>query len=99
LFRAIPLRVDGFSLGYGRSLVRVRQTGFGLAASAEAGIFGRMADAEKEQPVMLPFADKEGAGWHVVVRYHEGHERRIDGFASEQEAVDWIMANTKEVDK
>ena len=20
---------------------------------------------------MLPFADKEGSGWHVIVRYHE----------------------------
>ena len=59
----------------------------------------RMVDAEKEEPVMLPFADKEGTGWHVVVRYHEGHERRIDGFATEQEAVDWIMANSKEVEK
>jgi len=58
-----------------------------------------MADIEKEQPVMLPFADKGGAGWHVVVRYHEGHERRIDGFATEQEAMEWIIANSKEVDK
>ena len=58
-----------------------------------------MAEPEKEQPVMLPFADKAGTGWHVVVRYHEGHERRIDGFATEQEAVDWIMANAKEVNK
>jgi hypothetical protein len=66
---------------------------------AEAGIFGPMAEPEKEEPVMLPFADKEGTGWHVIVRYHEGHERRIDGFATEQEAVDWIMANAKEVDK
>ncbi len=48
---------------------------------------------------MLPFADKEGTGWHVIVRYHEGHERRIDGFATEQEAVDWIMANSQQVDK
>ena len=48
---------------------------------------------------MLPFADKEGAGWHVVVRYHEGHERRIDGFATEQEALDWIIANSGEVDQ
>ncbi len=45
-------------------------------------------DSQKEEPVMLPFADKEGTGWHVIVRYHEGHERRIDGFASEKEA--WI---------
>jgi len=58
-----------------------------------------MADPEKEQPVMLPFADKDGAGWHVIVRYHEGHERRIDGFATEQEALDWIIANAGEVDK
>ena len=58
-----------------------------------------MTDAGKEQPVMLPFADKEGTGWHVVVRYHEGRERRIDGFATEQEAVDWIMANSGEVNK
>jgi hypothetical protein len=66
---------------------------------AERGIVGLMADAAKEEPVMLPFADKAGAGWHVVVRYHEGHERRIDGFATEQEAVDWIMANSKQVDQ
>jgi hypothetical protein len=58
-----------------------------------------MADAEKEQPVMVPLADKAGAGWHVVIRYHEGHERRIDGFATEQEAVDWIIANSGEVDR
>lgn len=70
-----------------------------LASRAERGIFGRMVEPEKEEPVMLPFADKEGTGWHVVVRYHEGHERRIDGFVTEQEAVDWIMANAKEVDK
>jgi hypothetical protein len=89
VFRAVRVARSG----------RIRQAGFGLAASAEAGIFGRMADAEKEQPVMLPFADKEGTGWHVVVRYHEGHERRIDGFATEQEAVDWIIANSGEVDK
>jgi hypothetical protein len=58
-----------------------------------------MADPETEQPLMLPFADKEGTGWHVIVRYHEGHERRIDGFATEQEALEWIIANSGEVDK
>jgi hypothetical protein len=56
-------------------------------------------DSQKEEPVMLPFADKEGTGWHVIVRYHEGHERRIDGFASEKEALDWIVANAGQVDK
>jgi hypothetical protein len=79
--------------------VRTTQAGLGLAASAEAGIVRRMADAEKEEPVMLPFADKEGTGWHVILRYHEGHERRIDGFATEQEALDWMIANAGEVDK
>ena len=57
-----------------------------------------MADSE-EEPVMLPFQDKEGTGWHVVIRYHQGHERRIDGFATENEALDWIIANSKQVDK
>jgi hypothetical protein len=27
----------------------------------------------EEEPVMLPFQDKVGTGWHVVIRYHEGH--------------------------
>ena len=58
----------------------------------------RMADAE-EEPVMLPFQDKGGASWHVIIRYHEGHERRIDGFATEKEALDWIVASSKQVDK
>lgn len=31
-----------------------------------------------------------GTGWHVIIRYHRGHERRIEGFASKAEAVDWI---------
>jgi hypothetical protein len=57
-----------------------------------------MTDAE-EEPVMLPFQDKGGTGWHVVIRYTQGHERRIDGFATENEALDWIVANAKQVDK
>jgi hypothetical protein len=52
-----------------------------------------------EEPVMLPVQDKGGTGWHVVIRYHQGHERRIDGFATQTEALDWIIANTKQVDK
>jgi hypothetical protein len=56
-----------------------------------------MADPQ-EQPVMLPFQDKTGTGWHVVVRYHQGHERRIDGFATENEALAWMIANANEVD-
>jgi hypothetical protein len=57
-----------------------------------------MADPE-EEPVMLPFRDKEGPGWHVVIRYHHGHERLVDGFATESEALDWIVANAKQVDQ
>jgi hypothetical protein len=70
--------------------VHQRHTGNGGSAT--------MADPE-EKPVMLPFADKTGTGWHVVIRYHEGHERRIDGFASEREAIDWIVANAPQVDE
>ncbi len=58
----------------------------------------RMAEPH-EEPVMMPFQDKVGTGWHVIVRYHQGHERRIDGFATENEAVDWITANAAQVDK
>jgi hypothetical protein len=57
-----------------------------------------MADP-KEEPVMLPFQNKDGSGWHVVIRYHQGHERRIDGFATEKEAMDWIVENAKELDE
>jgi hypothetical protein len=58
-----------------------------------------MPDAREEKPVMLPFPNKEGAGWHVIIRYHEGHERRVDGFASEQEALAWIVENADEIEK
>jgi hypothetical protein len=57
-----------------------------------------MADPQ-EQPIMRPFPDTEGTGWHVIVRYHEGHERRVDGFSTEAEALDWIVANANELDQ
>ena len=57
---------------------------------------GRMAQPH-EMPVMEPFPDKDGTGWHVIIRYHEGPERRIEGFASKAEAVDWIEANATQV--
>jgi hypothetical protein len=57
-----------------------------------------MADSD-EEPVILPFPDKAGTGWHVVIRYHQGHERRIEGFATETEALEWIVANSKELDR
>jgi hypothetical protein len=52
-----------------------------------------------ERPVMEPFPDKTGTGWHVVIRYREGHERLIEGFASKAEAVDWIEANVGQVEE
>jgi hypothetical protein len=52
-----------------------------------------------ELPVIEPFPDKDGKGWHVVIRYHQGHERRIDGFASQDEAIEWIAANAGLLDK
>ena len=55
-----------------------------------------MANSD-ERPVMEPFPDKTGTGWHVVIRYREGHERLIEGFASKAEAVDWIEANAGQV--
>ena len=58
-----------------------------------------IAMASHEEPVMLPFRDKEGTGWHVIIRYHEGHERRVDGFSSEEDALNWIITNSKQVDK
>jgi hypothetical protein len=69
-----------------------------VAPAASIAHIPRMADSN-EEPVMQPFQDKVGTGWHVVIRYREGHERRIDGFATESEAVDWISANATQVDK
>jgi hypothetical protein len=58
-----------------------------------------MADTEKQQPVVLPFQDKDGPGWHVIIRYPAGLERRIDGFATEQDAMGWIVENAGELDE
>jgi hypothetical protein len=56
-----------------------------------------MVDSE-EEPAMLPFQDREGAGWHVAIRYHERHERRIDGFATAK-GLNWIIIKSNQVDK
>jgi hypothetical protein len=50
-----------------------------------------------DKPIMEPFPDKDGPSWHVVIRYHQGHERLIEGFATRDEAVNWIVANTGEL--
>ena len=70
----------------------------GMAPAAAIAHSPRMADSD-ELPVMQPFQDKVGTGWHVVIRYREGHERRIEGFATESEAMDWITANATQVDQ
>ena len=56
-------------------------------------------DEPQEQPVMLPFRDKDGPGWHVIIRYHHGHERRVDGFSTEDEALKWIVENAEQIEK
>jgi len=56
-------------------------------------------ETPSEKPVMEPFPDKTGTGWHVVIRYHAGHERLIEGFSNKSEAVDWIIANSDEVEE
>jgi hypothetical protein len=58
-----------------------------------------MTDSDDEKPVIEPFPDKAGTGWHVIIRYHKGHERRIEGFATKSEAVDWIEANSTQVEE
>jgi hypothetical protein len=70
----------------------------GLAAETIPAHTARMTNPE-ETPVMEPFPDKTGTGWHVVIRYREGHERLIEGFASKAEAVDWIEANVGQVEE
>jgi hypothetical protein len=45
----------------------------------------------------VPFPHENGTGWHVVIRYREGHERLIEGFASKAEVVDSIEANVGQV--
>jgi len=69
-----------------------------LETAPDTGHSAEMADP-KEQPIMRPFPDTEGTGWQVIIRYHEGHERRVDGFATEAEALDWIVANANELDQ
>jgi hypothetical protein len=71
-----------------------------LISEAAVGGYGepKMADSD-EKPVMEPFPDKTGTGWHVIIRYHEGHERRIEGFTTKDEAAEWIVANASQVDK
>ncbi|HTS40971.1 MAG TPA: hypothetical protein VMH84_10585 [Xanthobacteraceae bacterium] len=49
--------------------------------------------------MMQAFPDPGGSGWHVIIRYHHGHERRIDGFSSEDEAMKWIVENEPELDE
>ena len=75
------------------------RTSPGLAGEGVCGHSAlMMSNTDEPQPVMLPFRDTEGTGWHVVIRYHAGHERRIDGFATEAEAMEWIVANSPQLE-
>jgi hypothetical protein len=83
----------------------VSQFEFQLAGAAPEAAYSGMANSEEKpatplltMPLMLPFRDKEGVGWHVVIRY-AGHERRVDGFATEGEASEWIASKFNQVDK
>ena len=76
----------------------------GWAFGTGRRILRPMADTDEQQPVILPFRDKDGPGWHVIIRYPEGHaqqgqERRIDGFSSEDEAMAWIVENAGQLDE
>jgi hypothetical protein len=82
----------------GRGASRLCPPYSALAAETILAHIARMTKPH-ETPVMEPFPDKEGTGWHVIIRYHEGHERRIEGFASKAKAVDWINANATQVDE
>jgi len=80
--------------------------GFPIDPPHIAGMTSTDDDDSEPQPVMLPFRDKDGPGWHVIIRYPagharhpEGHERRIDGFSSEQEALGWIVENAGELEE
>jgi hypothetical protein len=81
-----------------RKYLHDRSRGMIACAAVMRAKENNMADSD-EKPVMEPFPDKTGTGWHVIIRYHEGHERRIEGFASEAEAIEWIVANSPELDK
>jgi hypothetical protein len=83
---------------FGGGSVRISQAATPLETCRPRAHIAAMADSD-ELPVMEPFPDKPGTGWHVIIRYHQGHERRIDGFATRDEAMDWITANATQLDK
>jgi hypothetical protein len=94
---APPLKlIDCASAGGGS--VRISQAATPLETGRPRAHIAAMADGD-ELPVMEPFPDKPGTGWHVIIRYHQGHERRIDGFATRDEAMDWIATNATQLDK
>ena len=52
-----------------------------------------------ELPVVQAFPDRVGSGWHVIIRYHQGPERRVEGFSTQDEALQWIVENSQELDQ
>jgi hypothetical protein len=70
-----------------------------------AAYLARMANSEEKPtaslptlPLMLPFRDREGTGWHVIIRYRD-HERRVEGFATEDAVSKWIASRFNQVDQ
>jgi hypothetical protein len=94
---APPLKLIHCASAGGGS-VRISQALTPLETGRPRAHIAAMADGD-ELPVMEPFPDKPGTGWHVIIRYHQGHERRIDGFATRDEAMDWIATNATQLDK
>ncbi len=68
-----------------------------LESKTARGHTGHMANSDEIPAVMEPFPDKTGMGRHVAIRYREGRERLMEGFATKADAVDWIEANVAQV--
>jgi hypothetical protein len=49
---------------------------------------------EQRKPKYGLEPDDNGTGWHVVITRPNGRVERRDGFVSDSEAHDWIVANS-----
>jgi hypothetical protein len=47
------------------------------------------------QVSFYPTADKIDSGWHVVVSFPDALPQHVTGFASENEAKDWVKSKSK----
>jgi hypothetical protein len=51
-------------------------------------------DDHDRKPTYKPAANEGGPGWHVVITWPDGRTEVQGNFASESEALDWIVANS-----